>query len=283
MDQPEKDKNLTRLIRLSELLEPDVPMRTLVSADTLQELGESIKALGVLEPLIVTPQGEKYEIVAGHRRYLAAQAVGLSEIPCVISQMSSEQKTIVRFAENHGREEADALAQGVALTDLRNKLGISVEELGKKLGVSTAYIYSRLATLDYPLALMEALGSKSITLSVAKELSKVTDNQYMSYLLNHAITDGATASTVAGWVLDWQRIAGFKPPPEKIDGAVLSEKDTSALLAHHPNCDFCASTLHAKRRVMLIICGPCWEAWSSEAVIAKAAATAARGSDAITH
>ena len=95
------------------------------------------------------------------------------------------------------------------------------------------------------------------------------------------MTNGATARTVALWVLDYMRMKGYKPPAETIENLKVDEKEIKAILGQHPHCDFCACSLHEKRRVMMIICGECWQLWNEQAIAAKAEKTAAMGASAL--
>ena len=153
--------------------------------------------------------------------------------------------------------------------------------LASRIGVSAGFIHGRLGLLSFPDDVKTALGSKLINLSVAKELAKVDDPAERVRLMTCAIDNGATGTTVCLWVLDYLRVAGYRPAAEKIEGFNGDEKTATALLGIHPTCDCCAGSLAGTRRVMLIWCGGCWEAWTSQKVQDKAAEVIAQGSDAL--
>jgi ParB/RepB/Spo0J family partition protein len=121
----------------------------------LDELSESIKQVGVLEPIIVRPSGnESYEIVIGERRYRAAQQAGLDKIPAIIKQYSDEEVMETNLIENIQREELTAVEKGKICNDLLNKFPDkypSRASLAKHLGVSESSVSSWLYTTEMPM------------------------------------------------------------------------------------------------------------------------------------
>ena len=272
----------SRLIPIDFIDEPEIPMRSQMDAETLTELVDSIKTHGIIEPIILRPKGTRFEIVAGHRRFLASKRALLSEIPAIIRSLGDVEAELLKFAENFAREDADPLAQAQAFSRLAVVTGLAPGPLAEKLGVSESFFRSRVALLLYQEDVKHALAQKLIPLSVAKLLSQITDDSVRLDYLQNVIANGATSYTVAIWVMDWQRLKGYRPAAETIELAPLSEDQIKAILAQHPNCDFCAQTLYEKRRVMMIICGPCWELWNQQVIETKARKIVEMGSSALS-
>ena len=138
-----------RLLPLGSIVEPAQPLR-IEPSEGLDELVESIKASGgVLEPIIVRPRGEgQYEVVAGHRRYLAAKKAGLNIIPAIICVMKDLEATMVALTENIQRREMSDYEIARVLKTIIEKTKISQRELARKLGKSPAWINQHLAILD---------------------------------------------------------------------------------------------------------------------------------------
>ncbi|KGQ22364.2 ParB/RepB/Spo0J family partition protein [Thermus filiformis] len=176
----------------------------------LQDLAESVKAHGVLEPLLVRSAGEdKYEILAGERRYRAAQMAGLAEVPVVVLEVDDKEARAIALVENLQREDLNPYEETVGILDLlalelgkereevvsllhrmrdeaRRKVphnvmgsreGQAVEALFKKLGRMTweSFVQNRLPLLNLPEDLREALEEGSIPYTAALELKKVKD------------------------------------------------------------------------------------------------------------
>ena len=122
---------------------------------SLQELADSIREHGVIEPIIVRPVGERYEIVAGERRYRAASIAELSSIPTRIMELDDTQAAIFTALENLQREDLDIEDEGRQFAYLQQLTGLSQRKLARKLGVERQYISRRIRLLKRPDLLQE--------------------------------------------------------------------------------------------------------------------------------
>lgn len=148
--------------------------RRRVDEKTIESLAESIRTQGVLEPLIVRPQGEKYEIVCGERRYRAAKAADLNEIPCLVRELSDEQVLDIQIHENLHREDIHAMDEAYAYQFLKEKLGCDVKELALRVGKPEGYVLNR---LKLNLLIKEAqkdIDNEHLPLTYGLELAKYT-------------------------------------------------------------------------------------------------------------
>src|SRR5216684_695620 len=119
----------TREINLDLLLEPPLTARMSMDEEKLHELEESIKRLGVLQDLAVVPSNGKYEIVFGHRRFIAARLAGLVKVPCKVYENADDAKYEMMLAENGFREEVTAAEEGAFFLDLAEKHGWSEPQI----------------------------------------------------------------------------------------------------------------------------------------------------------
>jgi len=122
------------MIPIDRLIEPKEELRSVLVKENLEELAESIKELGILEPLIVRPVEDKYEIVAGHRRFLAAQMVELKEVPCIVKELNDRQVLLERLHENLKREELNVVDQAALIHKLWDREGLSYKQIGDLFG-----------------------------------------------------------------------------------------------------------------------------------------------------
>ncbi len=130
--------------------------RTRFDADSIAALAESIAAVGVVQPLIVRPLGDgRYELVAGERRWRAAQSAGLETVPALIRDQDEPGRLETALIENVAREDLNAVEEARACATLVEDLGISKEELARRLGRSRPAISNLIRLLDLP---PEALG-----------------------------------------------------------------------------------------------------------------------------
>ncbi|RKX60785.1 MAG: hypothetical protein DRP29_01925, partial [Thermodesulfobacteriota bacterium] len=105
-------------IEISKIEEPKEALRSYFTQEALEELKESIAREGLLQPLLVRPVGDKYEIVAGHRRFIAIKELGWEKVPCIVKEMDDTETLIKRIHENIKREDIDP----VDLAEIIHKL-----------------------------------------------------------------------------------------------------------------------------------------------------------------
>lgn len=183
-------------ISISDIHEPDESIRTIISMEGLNELAESIRQKGIIQPLIVRQEGEKYEVVAGHRRYIAAKMAGLDECPCIIEEVSGLDTDLIRVHENYGREDVNAVDEGRFFARLHEKRKLSYSDIAKMCAKSEAYIQTRLRLLQTDEAIQAALEGGNINISQALEISKASDEKIRYELLRVTVESGATVASL---------------------------------------------------------------------------------------
>ena len=145
------NSNSIKFIDINNLQRGQYQPRNEIDLESVSGLAESIASQGIIEPIIVRRIGNDiYEIVAGERRWKAAQKVGLKEIPCIIKEISDDDAMVIALLENIQREDLNVIEEAQALQLLINKLSITHEELAKKIGKSRSSITNliRLNELD---------------------------------------------------------------------------------------------------------------------------------------
>jgi ParB family transcriptional regulator, chromosome partitioning protein len=141
---------------------PNQPRKSFYD-ETITELSESIKEQGVLSPIIVRPSGENYEIIAGERRYRAAEKAGLKEIPALIRKVSNGDAKVISLIENIQREDLNDIDRASALKELKTSLKLSWEKMAKKLGLSKRRVLDLVGLLDLPEEVKEDIRQKKLT------------------------------------------------------------------------------------------------------------------------
>jgi len=162
-------------IKIDKLIpNPNQPRKTFFE-QTISELAESIKEHGVLSPIIVRPAGDKYEIVAGERRYKASGEARLKEIPAIIKNVSNGDARIISLIENIQREDLNDIDRAAALRDLKESLTLSWEKLGKKLGLSKRRIFELVGLLNLPEEIKKDIQQKKLTERHGRALKQLID------------------------------------------------------------------------------------------------------------
>ena len=165
-DRPGEELEEARLLPLDLIIANPHQSRQMFVDATLAELAESIRTQGVLQPILVRPVGDKFEIVAGERRTRAAFMVGLTEIPALVREMSDVEAALATATENLQREDLDLEDEARQYQYLMQLLDVSGRELATRLGKGRDYVNRRLAVLQHP-HLFQQIREGQLTLNQA--------------------------------------------------------------------------------------------------------------------
>jgi len=155
---------------------PNKPRKTF-HEETIAELAESIKEHGVLSPIIVRPVDEKYEIIAGERRYRAAAINGLKKIPAIIKKVSDNDAKIISLIENIQREDLNDVDRTAALKELKVNLGSPWETIAKRLGLTKRRVLDLIGLLALPEEIQDDIRHKKLTKKHGRALRQIVDQE----------------------------------------------------------------------------------------------------------
>lgn len=159
-----------------ELLQPNpLQPRGLITPESLSELAESVRAHGVLEPLVVAKTPAGYQIIAGERRWRASKLVGLPKVPVIIRETSPQGMLEMAIVENVQRIDLNPLERAQAYTRLMEEFALTNAEISERVSKSPSYISNTIRLLTLPDALKDALMSGATTEGHARALSALED------------------------------------------------------------------------------------------------------------
>ena len=176
------NNNEIKQIKLSEIRSNPYQPRTYFNEEALNELAESIKIHGVVEPIIVKKSIKGYELVAGERRTKASRIAGLETIPAVVKDFTDQEMMDIAILENIQREDLSPLELAEGFKKYIETTGMSQEEVAKKFGKSRSYITNALGLLNLPTPVKEKINNKEIIASHARVLSKFDDENVINEL-----------------------------------------------------------------------------------------------------
>lgn len=202
-----------RELHLTELAPPSIVARASIEEGPLDELAASIRLVGILQPLIVVPNGGLFEIVDGHRRYLAAQRANVLRVPCAIYPEEGIAKEAAKLHSNLFREDLTAADEAYYFAELIEKYDLTEEALCQMVRRPTEYIYARLDLLKGDPEVLAAVAGRKLTFSAGKELNRCNDEAHRRYLLKQAVDAGASARVVQSWVQQWKMSLVPAPQP----------------------------------------------------------------------
>ena len=188
---------------------PDQPRRVFDPA-ALDELADSIRALGILQPLSVRPLADGWELIAGERRLRAAALAGLEQVPCIPVQADSRNASLLAVVENLQRKDLDFLEEALALDKLLRTYCLSQDEVARRIGKSQSAVANKLRLLRLPLPALTRLRDSGLSERHARALLRLENDHRLDKAVEHVIDRGLTVSATE------QYIAGLLvPTPQK--------------------------------------------------------------------
>ena len=158
----------------------------------LKELAASIKEHGIIQPLVLRRLGDKYEIIAGERRYKASKLAGLTSVPAIISALDDQKSAEVAIVENVQRRDLSSIEEAKSYKALLDKGYLTQEELAKKMGLSQSAISNKLRLLSLSENVQKALMENKISERHARSLLQIDDLEEQEKWLETIITERLT-------------------------------------------------------------------------------------------
>ena len=184
-----EERNSAIEVNLSEVRSNPYQPRKFFDDDALEELAQSIKEYGVVEPVILKKSIKGYEIVAGERRCKAAKIAGLSTIPAIVKEYTDEEMMEIALLENIQREDLNPIDTAISISNILAVKNITQEEFSKKMGKSRSYITNLLGLLNLPKSVQELVKNGKLSMSAGRSLSKITDEERVIELANKIIKE----------------------------------------------------------------------------------------------
>ncbi len=167
---PEEGVEKARLVKITEIERNKKQPRRTFPKESLQELAESIRQFGVLQPLLVKAVGSRFMIIAGERRWRAAKLAGLKEVPVLVRDYSDQEILEISLIENIQREDLDVIEEAQAYQRLLEEFGYRQEDLAEKLSKSRTVITNRIRLLRLPEGVRELLREGKLSEGHARAL-----------------------------------------------------------------------------------------------------------------
>ncbi len=174
-----------------------------IGEEELQELAESIKQHGVMQPIVIRKLAEqnRYEIIAGERRWRAAEQAGLSHILAIIRDISDQVAIALALIENNQRQDLNPMEQAIALQRFHDEFGLSHQEIADTVGKARATVSNLLRLLSLDDAVKDLLGQQQIDMGHARALLPLKKLQQVQ-LAEHIIQRGLSVRQTEQWVRD---------------------------------------------------------------------------------
>jgi ParB family chromosome partitioning protein len=213
-----KPEETVKTLPLSSLHPNRFQPRTYFDDAAIEDLAASIRTQGIVQPLVVTPEGEGYTIIAGERRLRAARKAGLEVVPVFVRQVADDRELLeLALVENLQRSDLNPIEEAEAYAALQEKFGLSQEEVAQRVGKARTTVTNSLRLLRLPDEVLDLLREGRLTAGQARPLLGLEDPEEQIRLADSAVRDGLSAR-------DLERLAAGsreeKPKPKKPDRPV---------------------------------------------------------------
>ena len=191
--------------------------RTVFREEALQELCESIRKHGILQPLSVrrTPAG--YQLICGERRLRAGILAGLTEVPCIVMNMTDQESGMVALVENLQRQDLDFIEEARGISLLMSTWSMSQEQTARVLGKSQSAVANKLRLLRHSNPVLEALRQNELTERHARALLKLKTEEEKLQVIDYVSRMGLSVTRTEQYIDDLLKAGEKKPPQANVD------------------------------------------------------------------
>lgn len=189
---------------------PDQPRKSF-DRGKLEELGISIKEHGIIQPIVVKPEAKGYTIIAGERRWRAANMVGLKEVPVIIKDLPPEEVLEIAIIENVQRENLNSIEEALAFEGLMENFNMTQGEIGIRIGKSRTAVANTLRLLKLPASIQNEVAKGNITPGHARAILILEDPEKMEAFANEIIEKGLSVRDAEKRIKKMQAEGSAKP------------------------------------------------------------------------
>lgn len=207
-DDEIKDNEVIEKLKITEVEPNRNQPRKNFDEEALEELSESIKRYGVIQPIIVVKKDDYYEIVAGERRWRASKKAGLKEIPAIVRKGNERENKEIALIENVQREDLNAYEKALGIKELMDEYGLTQQEVSEILGKSRSSIANTVRILNLDERVLEFVKQGKLAEGHARTLLAIEDNDKQYAMAVKMIEKGAT-------VRDFEKNVNYKKKVKK--------------------------------------------------------------------
>lgn len=218
-----------------------------------EELKKSIRENGVLQPILVRPRADRYEVIAGHRRLRVARELGLASLPALVRAADDTSTSILRLEENARRADLSPVEEAKYYAETLVELGLSPADFAAKIGHTEQWVRDRLSIADMPTYLQDYLHAGKMSIGVALALAAIDDERTRREWSWQAATYGMTVLSARNALREYQKMAqrAAATPDQSLADIVPLRPPTVMV-----DCVRCGSQREANDTRFVRICSP---------------------------
>lgn len=189
-DKEEDSTDKVRYIKTFDIMPNVNQPRKTFDEEKIQDLANSILQHGVIQPIVLRKKENGYEIVAGERRWRAAIKAGLTEVPCLVRELSDEQNMLIAIIENMQREDLNPIEEAEGLNQMIVSFGLTQEEVSKSVGKSRPYITNSLRLLKLPDYVQDLISEGQLSAAHGRTIVTIADESTRKALCDKIVKEG---------------------------------------------------------------------------------------------
>ncbi|MBN1489132.1 MAG: ParB/RepB/Spo0J family partition protein [Phycisphaerae bacterium] len=182
-------RGAVRSVRCTSIRPNPFQPRADITPDALEELAKSIGKCGLVQPILVRPDGDGYQLIAGERRWRAAQLAGLTEVPAIVRAASDEEMLELALIENIFREDLNAIDRAKAYRRYCDEFGLNADQVAGRLGENRTTVTNYLRLLDLPRSVQEMVQDGRLSMGHARALAGIDDREKVTKLAQLVIAN----------------------------------------------------------------------------------------------
>ena len=207
-----------------EEIEPNrAQPRRIFKQEKLEELAQSIRSNGIIQPIVVRRLDDGFQIIAGERRWRAAQLAGLRKIPCIIKDVGDDEMLALSLIENIQREELNPIEEATAYRNLIEQLNATQEEIARQVGKDRASIANSIRLLKLPMEIQHMVEEELLTMGHARALLALDTEEKQMAMAKQIITQALSVRETEKLIKRMQEEGIEKPKPQP-DPIIESER-----------------------------------------------------------
>lgn len=235
--------------------DPETDIRDDIDINGIEQLATSIQNIGLIQPIVVFKNRERYEVIVGHRRYMACRVAGSRQVPAIVREVEPEQIDIMKLDENIFREDVSAVQIGKYIYKIMTQKQLSTMEIARYLGKTPQWVNSMIRLLDTDDYTKNAVDRGELSYSGALELQKVEDETYRKVLTEAAVKGGAHTRTIKGWVDEHRQEKRYTENMGDYQGYQENETETKIVKS---KCKLCGRSYPPDELITITIDATCY-------------------------
>ncbi|MBA7568680.1 Nucleoid occlusion protein [subsurface metagenome] len=244
-------------IKLDEIVDPHFQPRGPLDVEGIESLANSIKEIGLINPIVVRKAEQGYQLITGTRRCHACMMLGQESIAAKVIEQDSRDAAMMQFSENFHRQDLNPIEQANMLKFMLEDLGYSIIEIAKFCNKSRDWVSRYLALLDFNEQTQDAIAAGSLSPSVAHELKSISDTKLRQDYLDYAIQGGCTEKAARDWAR--QAKATIAARDMRIKARDEHPEEEQEPIYHPPELRTCAVCGAPEDKVLLEQWDICWQ------------------------